>query len=90
MPPHQRCRADLLASLDDERSRIVGGQMPEKATRRAFLAGAATTGTLLVAGVGCSSDDDAGGDAADDGGDDEVSDAAATQDGVIDAGAFPS
>jgi hypothetical protein len=64
--------------------------MPEKATRRAFLAGAATTGTLLVAGVGCSSDDDAGGDAADDGGDDEVSDSAATQDGVIDAGAFPS
>jgi len=64
--------------------------MPEKPTRRAFLAGAATTGTLLVAGVGCSSDDDAGGDAADDGGDDEVSDAATTQDGVIDAGAFPS
>jgi Peptidase family M28 len=66
--------------------------MPEKPTRRAFLAGAANTGTLLVAGIGCSSDDDpadAGGDAADDGGDDEVSDAATTQDGVIDAGAFP-
>ena len=40
--------------------------MAERATRRAFLAGAAVAGTALVAGVACSSDGDDGDD--DDGG----------------------
>ena len=59
--------------------------MARGATRRAFLAGAAATSTVLVAGLGCS-DDDGGGTSNDDGGrgrerDDDAGSLGAGEDG---------
>ncbi|HKY65048.1 MAG TPA: M28 family peptidase [Acidimicrobiales bacterium] len=68
--------------------------MARRATRRAFLAGAAVTGTALAAGLGCSSDDGGdGGDAgAADGDGANEGDGAGAEldgDGVIASGDFP-
>ena len=67
--------------------------MAQRATRRAFLAGAAVAGTALVAGVGCSSDDDDeadGGGGADPTSDEGSGSADSGGDGVIADGDMPA